>query len=155
MCILQKNPTENDGNTQLGDHINCPTEGIFRLHPLESPDPEVRGQFKASHETPGPSRIPPVPGHSCVGSTDIETSVWVGNKKNNYIIPAPQTLPPPLSNDNTWPLQKIYEIYKNPSHVCKKMKYYSSRVSDFTSSIPRLKTAGMFCINCRPRLRKA
>lgn len=70
-----KNPTENDGNTQLGDHINCPTEGIFRLHPLENP--EVKGQFKTSaHETPGPSRIPPVPGHSCVGSTDIETSVW-------------------------------------------------------------------------------
>uniref|UniRef100_K1S501 Uncharacterized protein n=1 Tax=Magallana gigas TaxID=29159 RepID=K1S501_MAGGI len=72
-----KNPTENDGNTQIGDHINCPTEGIFRLHPLESPDPEVRGQFKTSaHETPGPSRIPSVPGHTCVGSTDIETSVW-------------------------------------------------------------------------------
>lgn len=121
---------------------------------MESPDPEVRGQFKTSaHETPGPSRIPPVPGHTCVGSTDIETSVWVGNKKKLQK-PRPTNFAPP-PNDNTWPLQKIYEIYKNPSHVCKKMKYYSSRVSDFISSIPRLKTAGMFYINCRPRLRKA
>lgn len=125
---MQKNPTENDGNTQLGDHINCPTEGIFRLHPLESPDPEVRGQFKTSaHEIPGPSRIPPVPGHSCVGSTDIETSVWVGNKKTTTTKSPPHKLCPPPPNDNTWPLQKIYEIYKNPSHVRKEMKYHIVR----------------------------
>lgn len=90
---MQKNLTETDGNTQLGGQFNYPPEGIFRLHPLETL--EVRGQFKSSdHETPGPSRIPPVPGHSCVGSTDIETSVWVGIKKELQN-PHPKNLPPP------------------------------------------------------------
>lgn len=76
-----KNLTENDGNTQLGGQFKYPTEGIFRLPPLESL--EVRGQFKSpDHETPGPSRIPPVPGHSCSGSTDTETSVWTKAQEN-------------------------------------------------------------------------